>query len=74
MRTFYVRPERDSGYGAGDGTTYEHAWNGLAAVDWEVLAQFAPATVLICGEAAGRDRVIALRVDWISHASLRKAA
>ena len=74
MYIFYVRPERESRYGTGDGTSYENAWNGLAAVDWEVLAQFAPATVLICGEATGRDRVIPLRVDWISRASLSKAA
>jgi len=29
MRAFYVRPRRDGGYGAGDGTSYENAWNGV---------------------------------------------
>ena len=31
MRTFYVRPQRDAegGDGAGDGTTYDNAWNGM---------------------------------------------
>ena len=69
MRTFYVRPERASGYGAGDGTSYENAWNGLAAVDWDALAAFAPAIVLVCGE-----RLIALEVHWSDRASLKKAA
>lgn len=59
MRIFYVRPERDARYGAGDGTSYENAWNGLAAVDWDTLAACAPARILICGE-----RAVALEVHW----------
>lgn len=59
MRIFYVRPERDARYGAGDGTSYENAWNGLASVDWAALAAFARARILICGE-----RAIALEVHW----------
>jgi hypothetical protein len=54
-----VRPERDVRYGAGDGTSYENAWNGLASVDWAALAACASATVLVCGE-----RSIALEVRW----------
>jgi hypothetical protein len=74
MRTFYVRPERESGYGAGDGSTYEDAWNGLGSVDWDALAALASATVLVCGDPGGRDRLVSLRVDWSRRASLRKAA
>jgi len=69
MRTFYVRPERQSRYGAGDGTSYENAWNGLAAVDWDALAACASAMVLVCGE-----RLIMLEVHWSARASLKKAA
>ena len=69
MRTFYVRPERESRYGAGDGTSYENAWNGLAAVDWDALAACASAMVLVCGE-----RLIMLEVHWSARASLKKAA
>jgi len=35
MKTYYVRPQREGGYGAGDGATYESAWNGLDQVDWQ---------------------------------------
>ena len=59
MRIFYVRPERASRYGAGDGTSYESAWNGLAAVDWDALAACASARILVCGE-----RAVALEVHW----------
>ena len=74
MRAFYVRPECDGGYGAGDGTSYENAWNGFACVDWEVLAAFAPAAVVVCGAPAGRERRIALEVHWAQRAPLKKAA
>jgi hypothetical protein len=59
MRSFYVRPEREARYGAGDGTSYDNAWNGFAAVDWEALAASASARVLVYGE-----RVVALEVHW----------
>ena len=72
MSTFYVRPQREAGYGSGDGTSHENAWNGFAAIDWDVLLAQAPATILVCGGASGRERVIALRVD--ARASLKKAA
>ena len=69
MRRFYVRPERALRYGAGDGTSYENAWNGLSAVDWKVLAAAAPAMVFVCGE-----RLIVLEVHWSARATLKKAA
>ena len=69
MRRFYVRPERETRYGAGDGTSYEDAWNGPNAVDWQALAQAAPAMVLVCGE-----RLIVLEVHWSERATLKKAA
>lgn len=49
MRTFYVRPECDQGYGAGDGTSFEHAWNGFGSVDWTALSAADPATLWVCG-------------------------
>jgi hypothetical protein len=49
MRSFYVRPECSDGYGAGDGTSFEHAWNGFGCVDWSVLAAADPATLWVCG-------------------------
>ncbi|MBV8033376.1 MAG: hypothetical protein JO035_17830 [Betaproteobacteria bacterium] len=49
MRIFYVRPARDGGYGRGDGTSYEHAWNGFTAVDWQKVRSEEPATVWVCG-------------------------
>jgi hypothetical protein len=69
MRRFYVRPERASRYGAGDGTSYENAWNGLAAVDWQALAAAAPAMLFVYGE-----RLIVLEVHWSTRATLKKAA
>ena len=49
MRSFYVRPECVEGYGAGDGTSFEHAWNGFGSVDWSALAAADPATLWVCG-------------------------
>lgn len=69
MRIFYVRPERDPRYGAGDGTSHDNAWNGFAAVDWGTLAAAGSAVVLVCGE-----RLIVLQVDWNACAALKQAA
>jgi len=69
MRRFYVRPEREARYGAGDGTSYENAWNGFAAVNWPALAAAAPAMLLVCGE-----RLIVLEVHWNARTALKKAA
>ncbi len=49
MRIFYVRPGRDGGYGSGDGSSYENAWNGFKEVDWRAVRASEPATVWVCG-------------------------
>jgi hypothetical protein len=63
MRTFYVRPESDTGYGRGDGTSYENAWNGFKAVNWDALAG-EPATLWVCGGPAGPAGFVTLHVEW----------
>ena len=63
IRTFYVRPDCASGYGKGDGSTYEHAWNGFNSVDWSALAG-EPATLWVCGEPGGPGGFITLHVEW----------
>jgi hypothetical protein len=65
MRTFYVRPERDEGYGgAGDGTTYENAWNGLESVDWQAMAAGDPAQLWLCGGPNGPGGFMTVFVEW----------
>lgn len=67
MRRFYVRPDCDTGYGKGDGTSYEHAWNGLKSVNWDAL-RGEPATLWVCGTADatanGATGFITLHVEW----------
>lgn len=63
IRTFYVRPECAGGYGKGDGSTYEHAWNGFRSVDWDALAG-QPATLWVCGEPGGPGGFVTLHVEW----------
>jgi hypothetical protein len=63
MRTFYVRPESAAGYGNGDGSSYEHAWNGFKSVNWEALAG-QPATLWVCGEPGGPGGFVTLHVEW----------
>ena len=63
MRKFYVRPACDRGYGNGDGTSYENAWNGFEAVDWSALAG-EPATLWVCGDPAGPGGFVTLHVEW----------
>ncbi len=58
MRRFYVRPECDSGYGEGDGTSYANAWNGFWSVDWSAL-RGAPAALWICGES-----LVMVQIEW----------
>ena len=53
MKTFYVRPPRPGGYGRGDGSSFENAWNGFAAIDWRAVAAAEPAMVWACGNAPG---------------------
>lgn len=64
MRTFYVRPRCDGGYGAGDGTTYEDAWNGVEAVDWPAMAAGEPATLWVCGDPQGPGGFMTVFVEW----------
>lgn len=63
MRIFYVRPESAQGYGAGDGTSFEHAWNGFAAVDWSVLAASEPATLWVCGNPAEPGAFVTVHIE-----------
>jgi hypothetical protein len=49
MRVFYVRPQRAGGYGRGDGTSYENAWNGFDAIDWRPITAAQGATLWVCG-------------------------
>lgn len=63
IRTFYVRPERPQGYGRGDGTSYDSAWNGFRSVDWTALSG-QPATLWVCGEPGGPAGFVTLHVEW----------
>jgi hypothetical protein len=63
IRTFYVRPECESGYGKGDGTSYEHAWNGFQSIKWGELAG-QPATLWVCGDPGGPGGFVTLHVEW----------
>jgi hypothetical protein len=64
MRTFYVRPERDGGYGSGDGTAYDNAWNGLDQVDWGAMAAGDPAQLWLCGGPGGPSGFMTVFVEW----------
>lgn len=63
MKKFYVRPQRAEGYGAGDGTSYESAWNGLAAVDWGAMSQGEPAQLWVCGAPGGQPGFMTIFVE-----------
>lgn len=63
MRTFYVRPQCDAGYGRGDGTTYDNAWNGLAAVDWSAMPSGEPTQLWVCGDPSGQPGFITVFVE-----------
>ena len=63
IRTFYVRPQAAEGYGKGDGSSYENAWNGFRSVDWSALAG-QPATLWVCGEPGGPGGFVTLHVEW----------
>lgn len=54
MRIFYVRPKCETGYGGGDGNSYENAWNGMEEVDWDALSRAEPATLWVCGDPQGQ--------------------
>ena len=63
MRTFFVRPDSAQGYGAGAGTSYENAWNGLKSVDWDALHR-EPATLWVCGTPNGPQGFVTVHVEW----------
>lgn len=63
IRTFYVRPQTAEGYGKGDGSSYENAWNGFPSVNWQTLAG-QPATLWVCGEPGGPGGFVTLHVEW----------
>jgi len=63
MKLFYVRPARDGGYGAGDGSSYENAWNGWHGVDWAAVRRAEPATVWVCGDAAEPSAFMTVHVE-----------
>lgn len=63
MPIFYVRPDSPAGYGEGDGSSYENAWNGFQSVDWNALAGGA-ATLWVCGEPGGPGGFVTLHVEW----------
>lgn len=62
MRTFYVRPHCDAGYGRGDGKSYDSAWNGLQAVDWSAIAA-EPAQLWVCGDPQGQPGFMTVFVE-----------
>ena len=64
MRIFYVRPQRDAGYGSGDGQSYESAWNGLQAVDWRAMSAEEPAQLWVCGDPQGQPGFMTVFVEW----------
>jgi hypothetical protein len=63
MRVFYVRPSCAAGYGRGDGTSYDNAWNGFKAVDWAAMAGD-PATLWVCGSGDARGGFMTVHIDW----------
>jgi hypothetical protein len=64
MRIFYVRPAKAGGYGASDGSSFDNAWNGFEAVDWQAVAAGEPATVWLCGDAGQPAGFMTLQVEW----------
>jgi hypothetical protein len=74
MRKFYVRPQRDAGYGASDGSSYENAWNGLAAVDWNAMSDGEPAQLWVCGDPQGQPGFMTVFVEWSYIATASAAA
>ena len=64
MRIFYVRPAKDGGYGAGDGSSYDNAWNGFKEVDWEKVKKHEPATVWVCGNGERPSHFMTVHVEF----------
>ena len=75
MRTFYVRPQCDTGYGKGDGTSYDNAWNGVAAVEWSAMSSAGEPTQLwVCGDPSGQPGFITVFVERSYLATAEAAA
>ncbi|HUQ26031.1 MAG TPA: hypothetical protein VM140_10190 [Burkholderiales bacterium] len=64
MRKFYVRPQCAAGYGSGDGTSYENAWNGLQSVEWSAMSVGEPAQLWVCGDPQGQPGFMTVFVEW----------
>jgi hypothetical protein len=56
--------ERDGDYGAGDGTTYVNAGNGLEKVDWQAMSASDPAQLWLCGGPGGPGGFMTVFVNW----------
>ena len=63
MRMFYVRPAREGGYGTGDGSSYDNAWNGFKEVKWEEVRSQEPATVWVCGNDERPSEFMTVQVE-----------
>ena len=63
MKLFYVRPTRDGGYGCGDGSSYDNAWNGWHGVDWAAVRRCEPATVWVCGDSSQPSSFMTVHVE-----------
>jgi len=63
QRVFYVRPRSAAGYGRGDGTSYDHAWNGMDAVDWDALSRAEPVTLRVCGGREEQSAFVTVLVE-----------
>jgi hypothetical protein len=66
MRVFYVRPPREGGYGSGEGTSYDNAWNGFDAIDWSAMAGSESAMLRVCDSANANGRSLTVRLEWPS--------
>jgi hypothetical protein len=63
MRIFYVRPGKDGGYGKGDGSSYDNAWNGFKEVNWDAVQKSDPATVWVCGNGERPSEFMTVQVE-----------
>jgi len=62
-RVFYVRPAIHGGYGRGDGSSYDDAWNGMDAVDWDAMSRAEPAILWVCGEREEQSGFVTVFVE-----------
>lgn len=62
-KVFYVRPGVEGGYGRGDGSSYDDAWNGMEAVDWPTLSRAEPAILWVCGHREEQSGFVTVFVE-----------